>query len=114
MIGWLENQSQFAFVFQLFGANASLRCKISTLSETGAELSTNDGGRLSIDLVDSGMVFQYAEPREFPEIEASGITVAQAFASSLAAVLPLRPRLDGSTETKALEAESWHLAELIE
>ena|SRR5450631_596475 len=89
MNGWLENQSQLVLIGQLSGIAAALRCRVDALTELGVELSTSDGRKVAVALWQTGAEFKYAEPREFPAIEASsGITAAQRFASSVTALFP--------------------------
>jgi hypothetical protein len=112
--GWLENKSQLALVCGMFGLSAAIRCRVTAMTEMRVELSTVDGGRLGVDLSDPAIEFRYAEPREFLEIEASGVTAAQKYASSVTALFPLRVRLADDPDDAPLEHESLSLTELIE
>lgn len=98
MNGWLENQSQLALVGQLSGLGMALHCRVGALTEFGIELTTSDGGRLAVSLWETGAEFKYAEPREFPALEAScELTAAQRIASSVSALFPV---VEGSDDSE--------------
>ena len=113
MNGWLENQSQLVLVGQLFGFAFALPCRVEALTGPGVQLSTKDGGRIAVGLWESGVEFRYAEPREFPAIEASsGLTAAQKIASSVSVLFPSRG-LD-SQDDPGPEPEMVSFMELID
>ncbi len=107
MKGWLENQSQLTLVGEMRSLAVALRCQIGLISDESIGLVTVDGGKLVIDISESGVEFRYSEPREFPVIgKKFGLTAEQQFASGVTIFFP--------AETVDEEEECLHLSELIE
>lgn len=108
---WLENQSQLALISARLWFVCALRCRVSLITETGVELSTADGGRITVELSDPDMEFKYAEPREFYHLAAT-LTESQRLAPSLMILLPDRGH-DDSHDDEQSPPETIYFAEIV-
>jgi len=111
MNGWLDNHSQLGVVGQLWGFGFALRCRVAFVSDSAIGLVTSDGGKIEVDVSESGTEFKYSQPRELSEFASKhGLTDEQKLASSLMVLFPPRE----AEELTEKNAECISFLEIVE
>jgi hypothetical protein len=103
--GWLEKGTPLSLVGEFLNLGVALKCKVAVLIDDQLGLSTEDGGRIQVNLSDSELISRYSEPRELPKfVAAHDLTAAQQCASAVHFLFPSRAGDDSPADEEAFES----------